>query len=83
MKILNMGEFRELSITLSHPEKSLPSGSDPPPLQPELQQSRAAALQPRAQFPLQSTGAESSCPALLGSGRWCAQLGQGNVFLSA
>ncbi len=73
---------------LSHPPKPLPSGlwgpsHEPPPLQPELQQSRAAALQPRAHGPLQSTGAESSCPAMVVSGRGHAQLGEGDAVPSA
>jgi len=73
---------------LSHLAKPLPSGPwdprhEPPPLQPALQQSRGAALQPQVQSPLQSTGSESSCPAVLVSGRWCAQLGKSSTELRA
>jgi len=33
--------------------------------------------------PLQTTGVESSCPAVLGSGRWRAQLGKSSTELRA
>ena len=48
------------------PLPSWPWGSmhEPPPVQPELQQSRAASPQARVHRPLQRTGAESDCLGL-------------------
>ena len=62
-------QCRHLPLSKLPPRMPLPSwpwGSmhEPPPVQPELQQSRAASPQARVHRPLQCTGAESHCLGL-------------------